>query len=61
MKENELHRRRLISAKQSEESIAKIEGQGSYKLAFADHEFLLQDDLRAVRLQLEYLIKYRRK
>jgi hypothetical protein len=55
MTENELHRRRLISAKQSEESIAKIEGQGSYKLAFADHEFLLQDNLRAVRLQLEYL------
>ena len=55
MTENELHRRRLISAKQSEESIAKIEGQSSYKLAFADHDFLLQDDLRAVRLQLEYL------
>ena len=55
MTEKELHRRRLISAKQSEESIAKIEGQGSYKLAFADHDFLLSDDLRAVRLQLEYL------
>ncbi|MDV6316707.1 TIGR00730 family Rossman fold protein [Idiomarina sp. HP20-50] len=55
MADNELHRRHLISAKQSEESIAKIEGQGSYKLAFADNEFLLQDDLRAVRLQLEYL------
>lgn len=55
MTENELRRRRLISAKQSEESIAKIEGQGSYKLAFADHDFLLSDDLRAVRLQLEYL------
>jgi len=55
MTDNELHRRRLISAKQSEESIAKIEGQGSFKLAFADNEFLLQDDLRAVRLQLEYL------
>lgn len=56
MTENEeLHRRRLKSAKQSEAAVAKIEGQGSYKLSFADPDFLLQDDLRPVRLQLEYL------
>ena len=52
---DELHRRRLASAKESDEAVARIEGQGSYKLAFADNEFLLRDDLRAVRLQLEYL------
>lgn len=56
MTENdELHRRRLRSAKESDAAVAKIEGQGSYKLAFADNDFLLRDDLRAVRLQLEYL------
>ena len=27
----------------------------SYRLAYADSEFLLRDDLRAVRLQLEWL------
>ncbi|HAD47283.1 MAG: TIGR00730 family Rossman fold protein [Idiomarina sp.] len=52
---DELHRRRLTSAKESDAAVAKIEGQGSYKLAFADDDFLLRDDLRAVRLQLEYL------
>ncbi|MGM0526600.1 MAG: TIGR00730 family Rossman fold protein [Pseudomonadota bacterium] len=55
MDSDDLHRRRLTSAKDSDAAIAKIQGQGSYKLAFADNEFLLQDDLRAVRLQLEYL------
>ena len=55
IKKDELHRRRLTSAKQSDAAVAKIEGQGSYKLAFADNDFLLRDDLRAVRLQLEYL------
>ncbi|WP_404400501.1 TIGR00730 family Rossman fold protein [Idiomarina seosinensis] len=56
MTENEeLHRRRLRSAKQSDAAIAKIEDQDAYKLSFADPDFLLQDDLRAVRLQLEYL------
>lgn len=30
-------------------------GASAYRLAFADHEFLLRDELRSQRLQLEYL------
>jgi len=47
--------RHLASARQSLEATAKLEEHSSYRLAFADNEFLLQDELRHVRLQLEYL------
>jgi len=50
-----LHQRHHASAKQSEEAIARLQNNDSYKLAFADNDFLLEDDLRHVRLQLEYL------
>jgi len=52
---HQLHERHLASAKQSLEATAKLEDHSSYRLAFADNEFLLQDELRHVRLQLEYL------
>jgi len=52
---HQLHERHLASARQSLEATAKLEEHSSYRLAFADNEFLLQDELRHVRLQLEYL------
>ncbi|MBU1311812.1 MAG: TIGR00730 family Rossman fold protein [Gammaproteobacteria bacterium] len=52
---HQLHQRHLASAQQSVEAIAKLQHHSSYRLAFADNEFLMQDELRHVRLQLEYL------
>lgn len=55
MDPHQLHQRRLTSAKQSVDAIAKLQDHSSYRLAFADNDFLMQDELRHVRLQLEYL------
>lgn len=52
---HQLHERHLTSAQQSAEAISKLQDHSSYRLAFTDHEFLMQDELRHVRLQLEYL------
>jgi uncharacterized protein (TIGR00730 family) len=52
---HQLHERHLASAQQSVDAIAKLQDHSSYRLAFADNEFLMQDELRHVRLQLEYL------
>lgn len=52
---HQLHERHLASAQQSVEAIEKLQGHSSFRLAFADDEFLMQDELRHVRLQLEYL------
>ncbi|MEH8021382.1 TIGR00730 family Rossman fold protein [Rheinheimera metallidurans] len=52
---HQLHDRHLASAKQSAEAIARLQDNVSYRLAFADNDFLTQDELRHVRLQLEYL------
>lgn len=50
-----LYKRHFTSAQESQEAIAKLQDHDSYKLAFADDAFLMQDELRHVRLQLEYL------
>ena len=52
---HQLHQRHLASAQQSVDAIAKLQEHSSYRLAFADNAFLMQDELRHVRLQLEYL------
>ncbi|MEE2001773.1 TIGR00730 family Rossman fold protein [Alkalimonas sp. MEB108] len=52
---NALHRRHFNSAQDSVDAISQLQDHASYRLAFADHSFLLQDELRHVRLQLEYL------
>lgn len=52
---HQLHERHLTSAQQSVDTIAKLQDHSSYRLAFADNAFLMQDELRHVRLQLEYL------
>lgn len=52
---NPLHQRHFTSAQQSMEMVKKLQEHHSYRLAFNDPDFLIQDDLRAVRLQLEYL------
>ncbi|GAB2915560.1 LOG family protein [Rheinheimera gaetbuli] len=52
---HQLHERHLASAQQSLDAVAKLQDHSSYRLAFADNEFLMQDELRHVRLQLEYL------
>lgn len=52
---HQLHERHLVSAQQSVDAIARLQDHSSYRLAFADNEFLMQDELRHVRLQLEYL------
>ncbi|WP_166835959.1 TIGR00730 family Rossman fold protein [Rheinheimera pleomorphica] len=52
---HQLHQRHLTSAQQSVDAIAKLQDHSSYRLAFADNAFLMQDELRHVRLQLEYL------
>ncbi|WP_445765816.1 LOG family protein [Rheinheimera sp.] len=52
---HQLHERHLASAQQSLDAISKLQDHSSFRLAFADHEFLMQDELRHVRLQLEYL------
>lgn len=50
-----LHRRHFNSAQDSVDAINQLQDHASYRLAFADHSFLMQDELRHVRLQLEYL------
>ena len=52
---NALHKRHFNSAQDSVDAINQLQDHASYRLAFADHDFLLQDELRHVRLQLEYL------
>ena len=52
---HQLHERHLTSAQQSAEAISKLQDHSSYRLAFTDNAFLMQDELRHVRLQLEYL------
>ncbi|MDX5408407.1 MAG: TIGR00730 family Rossman fold protein [Chromatiaceae bacterium] len=52
---HQLHERHLSSAQQSAEAISKLQDHSSYRLAFTDNAFLMQDELRHVRLQLEYL------
>ncbi|MDX3773277.1 TIGR00730 family Rossman fold protein [Chromatiaceae bacterium AAb-1] len=52
---NQLYQRHMVSARQSLEAIEKLQDHSSYRLAFADPDFLMQDELRHVRLQLEYL------
>ncbi len=52
---HQLHARHLTSAQQSAEAISKLQAHSSYRLAFTDQDFLMQDELRHVRLQLEYL------
>lgn len=53
-----LYGRHLTSAQQSIDTINAIntlEDSSAYRLAFADTDFLTQDSLRHIRLQLEYL------
>lgn len=52
---HQLHERHLSSAQKSAEAISTLQQHSSYRLAFTDQDFLLQDELRHVRLQLEYL------
>lgn len=51
----QLYQRHFTSAKESEAAIQRLQDNDTFQLAFADHEFLLSDELRHVRLQLEYL------
>jgi uncharacterized protein (TIGR00730 family) len=51
-----LYQRHLSSARQATEQQSQdLLEHPSYRLAFADDDFLMQDELRHVRLQLEYL------
>ncbi|WP_423187147.1 TIGR00730 family Rossman fold protein [Alishewanella sp. d11] len=50
-----LHKRHFATAQDSLDAIARLQDHQSYKLAFADSDLLMQDELRHVRLQLEYL------
>lgn len=52
---HQLHDRHLTSAQQSVDAVSRLQHDSAYKLAFADNAFLLKDELRHVRLQLEYL------
>lgn len=52
---NTLYKRHFTTAQESLEAITRLQDHDSYKLAFADSGFLMQDELRHVRLQLEYL------
>ncbi len=54
--DNPLYQRHLSSAREATEQQSQdLLEHPSYKLAFADNDFLMQDELRHVRLQLEYL------
>lgn len=53
--QDQIHQRHLASAQQSVAAIKTLQDHSSYRLAFADDDFLMQDELRHVRLQLEYL------
>ncbi|MFC4655784.1 MULTISPECIES: TIGR00730 family Rossman fold protein [Rheinheimera] len=52
---NLLHQRHLISASEADQHSQGLQAHPSYRLAFSDKDFLMQDELRHVRLQLEYL------
>ncbi|GGW71572.1 LOG family protein [Alishewanella tabrizica] len=52
---NTLYQRHFTTAQESLDAITRLQDHDSYKLAFADSRFLMQDELRHVRLQLEYL------
>jgi hypothetical protein len=54
--DNPLYQRHLSSAREATEQQSQdLLEHPSYRLAFADDDFLMQDELRHVRLQLEYL------
>ncbi len=50
-----LYQRHLSSAREATEQCKDLRDHPSYRLSFADDDFLMQDELRHVRLQLEYL------
>lgn len=52
---NPLDERHLGSAREALAQALELQDHPSYRLSFADSEFLMQDELRHVRLQLEYL------
>lgn len=52
---NELYERHLASAREAMTQATELQAHPSYKLAFTDDDFMMQDELRHVRLQLEYL------
>lgn len=52
---NSLYQRHLSSAREAKAQATKLQAHPSYQLAFTDDDFLMQDELRHVRLQLEYL------
>ena len=52
---NALYERHLASAREARAQAEQLQGHSSYRLAFTDDDFLMQDELRHVRLQLEYL------
>ncbi|MBV8603588.1 MAG: TIGR00730 family Rossman fold protein [Pelomonas sp.] len=54
IKRKELKARNFPSAKESA-AVLQPEVDPSYRLAFADHDFLLREELRPVRMQLELL------
>jgi uncharacterized protein (TIGR00730 family) len=54
--DNSLYQRHLSSSREATEQQSQdLLEHPSYRLAFADDDFLMQDELRHVRLQLEYL------
>lgn len=52
---NLLYQRHLSSAREASAQAQQLQAHPSYTLAFNDNDFLMQDELRHVRLQLEYL------
>ena len=52
---NDLYERHLASAREATTQASELQAHPSYKLAFTDDDFMMQDELRHVRLQLEYL------
>lgn len=52
---NLLYQRHLSSAREASAQAKQLQAHSSYTLAFNDNDFLMQDELRHVRLQLEYL------
>lgn len=52
---NLLYQRHLSSAREASAQAQQLQAHSSYTLAFNDNDFLMQDELRHVRLQLEYL------
>jgi uncharacterized protein (TIGR00730 family) len=52
---NDLYERHLASAREAMTQATELQAHPSYRLAFTDDDFMMQDELRHVRLQLEYL------